>query len=74
VEHKENQQLLSVRDKIATTLLVEALEIRIKFHKEAVMKNHTLRKILDQISLLPLSFKSKTLEVAKWNYRKKSVN
>jgi len=55
---------------------VEELEIhtnqRTRNHKVVVMKSHTLLKEWDQISLvLPLFYKSKTLEVILWTYREK---
>lgn len=52
----KNHKPLLVIDKIAT-MEVEELEIPTKCHKEVAMKSLTIVRVLDQISLLPLSFR-----------------
>jgi len=52
----KNRKPLLVLDKIATMEEV-VQEIPTKCHKEVAMKSHTIVRVLDQISLLPLSFR-----------------
>jgi hypothetical protein len=75
VELQENQQLHLVLDKIATTAVVAvvALEIPIRFRKEAVMRNLTILNKLARIFLALQLFYKKTQELAPWIYREKLV-
>lgn len=57
-------------DKIVTTVVVEQEILTTRHHKVVAMKNHTIVKVLDRISQLPLSYKKLILETL-WTYREK---
>ena len=69
MEIKENRKPLLVLDRIATTVVV-VQEIPTRRQKVVAMRNHTIVKVLDQISQLPLSYR-KMIQGTLWTYREK---
>ena len=69
MEIKENRKPLLALDRIATTVVV-VQEIPTRRQKVVAMRNHTIVKVLDQISQLPLSYR-KMIQGTLWTYREK---